>query len=312
MISVIVPIYNVENYLENCINSILNQSYTDFELILVDDGSPDNCGKICDDYAKKDSRIKVIHKKNGGLSDARNIGIEAAKGEYISFIDSDDWIHKDFYLTLFNALSSSNSDIAICNFLKVSNDDIKDKIININPPVKTLSNLESLNDLYSDNYVNYIVAWNKLYKANLFKDIRFPVGKIHEDEFTTPKVLFESNKIAIITEELYYYRQTPNSIMNRKFNVANLSFLEAIEDRLKFINEHHLDTIYDKCLYQLSFERINFYYMIKNSDIPNKENLLNELNKQLNSLNIDALSLKSKVLINLFKFSPKLYKAIQH
>ncbi|MFR5264943.1 glycosyltransferase family 2 protein [Clostridium sp.] len=312
MISVIVPIYNVEKYLENCINSILNQSYKDFELILVDDGSPDNCGKICDDYAKKDSRIKVIHKKNGGLSDARNVGIEAAKGEYISFIDSDDWIHKDFYLTLFNALSSSNSDIAICNFLKVSNNDIKDKIINTNPTVETLSNLEVLNDLYSDNYVNCIIACNKLYKTILFKDIKFPVGKIHEDEFTTPKVLFESNKIAIIDEPLYYYRQTPNSIMNREFNIANLSFLEAIENRLNFITEHHLNAIYDKCLYQLSFETINLYYMIKDSNISNKENLLRELSEKISSLNISALSLKSKLLINLFKFSPKLYKVIQN
>lgn len=310
MISVIVPIYNVENYLEDCINSILNQSYKELEIILVDDGSPDSCGKICDKYSKKDSRITVIHKENGGLSDARNTGIDAANGEYLSFVDSDDLLHKDFYLTLFNILIDNNSDISMCNFLKFTNEKVNDKFIK-NPTIKTISNIDALNDLYTNKYVNYIVACNKLYKATLFKNLKFPLGKIHEDEFTIPKILFKANKISIIEEELYYYRQTPNSIMNSQFNISNLDFLEAIDDRLSFITENKLDMLYNKCIYQLSFERINFYYMIKNSDIPNKEDLLNELRKKLSNSNISVLSLKAKLLINIFKLSPKLYKSIQ-
>lgn len=310
MISVIVPIYNVENYLEDCINSILSQSYKELEIILVDDGSPDSCGKICDKYSKKDSRITVIHKDNGGLSDARNTGIDAANGEYLSFVDSDDLLHKDFYLTLFNILIDNNSDISMCNFLKFTNEKVNDKFIK-NPTIKTISNIDALNDLYTNKYVNYIVACNKLYKATLFKNLKFPLGKIHEDEFTTPKILFKANKISIIEEELYYYRQTPNSIMNSQFNISNLDFLEAIDDRLSFITENKLDMLYKKCIYQLSFERINFYYMIKNSDIPNKEYLLNELRKKLSNSNISVLSLKAKLLINIFKLSPKLYKSIQ-
>lgn len=310
MISVIVPIYNVENYLEDCINSILNQSYKELEIILVDDGSPDSCGKICDKYAEKDSRITVIHKKNGGLSDARNTGINVANGEYLSFVDSDDLLHKDFYLTLFNMLIDNNADISSCNFLKFTGEKISDKSIK-NPIIKTISNIDALNDLYTDKYVNYIVACNKLYKATLFKDLKFPVGKIHEDEFTTPKVLFKANKIAVTEEELYYYRQTPNSITNSQFNINNLDFLEAINNRLSFINENKLDMLYKKCVYQLSFERINFYYMIKDSDIPNKEDLLNDLRKKLSNSNISVLSLKAKLLINIFKLSPKLYKSIQ-
>lgn len=310
MISVIVPIYNVENYLEDCINSILSQSYKELEIILVDDGSPDSCGKICDKYSKKDSRITVIHKDNGGLSDARNTGIDAANGEYLSFVDSDDLLHKDFYLTLFNILIDNNSDISMCNFLKFTNEKVNDKFIK-NPTIKTISNIDALNDLYTNKYVNYIVACNKLYKATLFKNLKFPLGKIHEDEFTTPKILFKANKISIIEEELYYYRQTPNSIMNSQFNISNLDFLEAIDDRLSFITENKLDILYKKCIYQLSFERINFYYMIKNSDIPNKEYLLNELRKKLSNSNISVLSLKAKLLINIFKLSPKLYKSIQ-
>ena len=159
LLSIIVPVYNVEKYIERCIKSILNQSFTNFELILVDDGSPDNCGKICDEYKKKDSRIKVIHKKNGGLSDARNAGIERAKGEYIAFVDSDDFINKYMYEILYKNAKKWDADISICNFKMVcENDRIDEDISVICEDAKVYGRNEALNKLYSNENLQFIVA----------------------------------------------------------------------------------------------------------------------------------------------------------
>lgn len=194
LISVIVPIYNVEKYLNKCIESIINQSYSNLEIILVDDGSKDSSGIMCDSYILKDKRIKVIHKENGGLSDARNVGLDKAKGEYIVFIDSDDWIDEKMIEILYNIIKKNNSDISICDYFLAYNEEIQTQKEDIE--IINLSNIEALKTIYDkDLGVCMIVAWNKLYKRNLFKDdIRYPYGKIHEDEFTTYKLLYKAKK----------------------------------------------------------------------------------------------------------------------
>ncbi|WP_270568128.1 glycosyltransferase, partial [Clostridium beijerinckii] len=237
-LSIIVPIYNVERYLDKCIDSILNQSFKDFELILVDDGSPDKCGDICNSYSKLDRRIKVIHKQNGGLSSARNAGLDIAVGEYIAFVDSDDWINGDMYDTLYCIAKENNADIVQCRFKKVYND--IEEYVEISKKVNIIDKIEALTNLiaYGEMHVQSVVTWNKIYKRMLFDDIRFPQGKIHEDEFTTYKFFYKSKKIVLCDDELYYYRQVDNSIMNTKFNKKRLDYLDALEEMYNFFKQN--------------------------------------------------------------------------
>ena len=180
LISVIVPIYKVEKYLKRCIESIINQTYHNLEIILVDDGSPDKCGEMCEEYSKKDKRIKVIHKENGGLSDARNKGLEIATGKYIGFVDSDDFIDKDMYKVLYNNLKNNNADMSICSIYQFENEEEIVKGYNKNETVITYNKQEMFNNFYDDLLRN-VVAWNKLYKADIFKDIKYPKGKAVEE-----------------------------------------------------------------------------------------------------------------------------------
>ncbi|WP_022757258.1 glycosyltransferase family 2 protein [Butyrivibrio fibrisolvens] len=238
LVSVIVPIYNVEDYLPKCIDSIICQTYKNIEIILVDDGSPDSCGQICENYKKKDSRIKVIHKENGGLSDARNAGICRAKGSYYVFIDSDDYIHERMIETLVEGVVSTGADIAVCSFKNVKEDEIIDIHSGINTgSYKLISeDIDRLSYFYGDKYTEFTVAWNKIYPASFFKEIKYPKGKIHEDEFTTYKLLELAKKIAYIDVPLYYYVSRSSSIMGEEFSLKRLHRLDAISERM----DHYL------------------------------------------------------------------------
>jgi len=237
-ISVIVPIYKVEKYLHKCVDSIINQTYKNLEIILVDDGSPDNCPAICDEYAKKDNRIKVIHKPNGGLSDARNAGLDIATGEYIAFVDSDDYIDLTMYEKLYNAIKQNDCDLAVCGFNNVNEDESKvwqcwkkDKVINQNEPVKLL--------FENNNVGGIITAWNKLYHKDIFKTLRYPVGKINEDEFVVYDVLKNVKKgVVVIDNLLYFYRQRDNSIMNSRPTKKLLDGIEAAKLRVDKVGEN--------------------------------------------------------------------------
>lgn len=235
-ISVIVPIYNVERYLKYCLDSILMQTYKNLEIILVDDGSTDGCSKICDEYALLDKRIKVIHKQNGGLADARNTGLKYATGEYIGFIDSDDYIYPTFYEELYKLILKYNTDISECNFLRIDVDNIDkcNSIIELenekNKMVEEkVTNIEALKLLYGPRlkpYLKKVVVWNKLYKKELFDSIRFPLGKLHEDEYTTFQVLYKAKEIVSTNRFLHGYMQTSNSIMRQEIKQ------KRIEDNL--------------------------------------------------------------------------------
>ena len=239
VVSVIVPIYKVENVLHYCIDSILNQTYKDFELILVDDGSPDNSGKICYDYAEKDSRIKVIHKKNGGLSDARNVGMAVATGEYISFIDSDDYVSDDFFECLLDIMNKENSDIAECSVVKFYEDNRFDEFSD-DLSVKTYDTQDAMSALIAENQFHQHV-WNKLYKTELVKDIPYAVGKLNEDEFWTYRVFGRANKVARINKTMYYYFQRSSSIMGVGYNIRRLDALEGKANRQKYIENNFPD-----------------------------------------------------------------------
>lgn len=210
LISIVVPVYNVEGYLEFCIKSILSQSYKQIELILVDDGSPDKCPSICDDWAYRDSRIKVIHKKNGGLSSARNSGIEIARGDYIAFIDSDDYVDSEFITKMVNAIINTKSDIVCCGYYEVINS--KNKI-----PDKKLIPGEFTGEIALKQLLDCTIqdyAWNKLYKMSLFSEIRYPDDRNFEDMATIYKTFLRARKVTVINERLYYYLIREGSISN--------------------------------------------------------------------------------------------------
>lgn len=228
LISIIVPVYNVEKYLDRCVQSILNQTYPYFELILVDDGSPDNCGKMCDEYAKKDDRVIVIHQENKGLSGARNAGLdyvfEKNNSQYITFIDSDDWVH-DKYLEILIKEFNIKCDVCICNYIFTKTE------VSFVYFIHTKSKLYLTKEFYSNHSVNATVAWGKLYRKKCFNNIRYPVGKIYEDGFTTYKILFENKYINYVDLPLYNYFNNENGIMNSKFSIKKYDGILAREER---------------------------------------------------------------------------------
>lgn len=210
MISVIVPVYKVENFLERCIESILCQSYTELEIILVDDGSPDNCGKICDKYARKDSRIKVIHKKNGGLSSARNAGLAIATGDYISFVDSDDWVDQGIYETMISVARDTSADIIEAGYRFYRPWKTENKILETKDTgeVKVYNNIEALNTFYFGPQMFdglTVMVWTKIYKRQLLDNLRFAEGYINEDLEFTPRAFYYAKKIAKVEKTFYNY-----------------------------------------------------------------------------------------------------------
>lgn len=214
LISVIVPVYKVENYLNRCIDSILNQTYRNLEVILVDDGSPDNCPSICEEYAKKDSRIKIVHQENGGLSSARNTGLTVTSGEFITFVDSDDWIANDMYQILYNTMISQNADIVECNYFAV-NEKTSEKSVPSKENIIYYDD-DGLKALFLDKNIKSYV-WNKLYKRNTIGDTTFPVGRSYEDTYTTYKFFSKAKKIVSINQPLYFYNIRSGSI-SRNFS----------------------------------------------------------------------------------------------
>lgn len=235
LISVIVPIYKVEAYLDECVQSILSQTHKQLEIILVDDGSPDGCPAMCDAWVEKDSRIRVIHKENGGLSDARNVGIDAATGDYIAFVDSDDWIVPEMYEKMLAALKKENADICACNILSC----FPDRICPWGCGEYTVGGPEQfLKMIYSDTSFP-VAAWNKLYPRRMWEEIRFPVGKICEDAFTTYRLVHRAQRIVQIPEALYCYRIRENSIMTSPFRLQRMDEEEAWRVNYEFIRENY-------------------------------------------------------------------------
>ncbi len=241
LISIIIPIYKVEKYLDRCIKSVVNQTYKNLEIILVDDGSPDSCPNICDKWKIKDNRIIVIHKENGGLSDARNAGLEIATGKYIGFVDSDDFIFEYFVEVLYRNLVNTHSDIIQCSYLTVDDNYLeKEKLISANINIKTFDTKNALKLLIEGKMLNQVV-WNKLYKKELFQEIHFEYDKLNEDDFFTYQVFAKCNKITYIDLPLYYYQIRNESIMKKRYSIKRLDGLEARFLRYEFLKENYYE-----------------------------------------------------------------------
>lgn len=235
LISVIVPVYNVEAYLDRCVQSIVDQTFRNLEIILVDDGSPDNCPAMCDAWAEKDSRVKVIHKQNGGLSDARNAGMAIATGELMGFVDSDDRIAPEMYQYLHDLLDADSSDIASCGVEMVWEDGTPSRILT-KPDCCVLDQENAMRAIIEESWLKQPV-WYKLYKTALIRDIPFPVGKYHEDVFWSYQAVARAQKVSVSDKIGYYYFQRSGSIMGESYSLKRLDAVEAKALRMAFIHE---------------------------------------------------------------------------
>ena len=241
LVSVIIPIYKAEKYLPMCVDSVLNQTYQNLEVILVDDGSPDNCPAICDEYAQKDKRIRAIHQKNAGLSMARNAGLDICTGDYITFVDSDDALHIDFVARLLAACEDNSAEIAIADFKKAAVAEHLPKIAAPleNKPVRVVDGHEANMMLYRrPEWVRMITAWGKLYRRKVFACERFPIIKLHEDEALVYKLLYHCQKVALVDELLYFYTDNPDSMMANRFKPERMTMIEILDERLAFYREN--------------------------------------------------------------------------
>lgn len=316
-LSIIVPIYNVEKYLPRCIESILNQTFREFELILINDCSTDNCKEICEKYKKIDSRIIVVNKKNGGVSSARNFGIDISRGEYIGFVDPDDFIDANMYEILFNTANSYNSDMVICDYYKVSEYDIKKyeeiQLNNKGIIVENINNIDAIERIITRD-TKIVVAWNKIYKRSLFDNLRYKEGVICEDEFLAHRIFYKCSKISIINQKLYYYIQRKGSIVNSPFSSKDFDKIYAMKDRLDFLNEKRITNLIDKA--EKSF--IDYFvcnYFLGYQRLENIEYELKRLKKDFNSvfykiLDNKFISLNEKITLFILYLSPYLYNKL--
>ena len=230
LISVVIPVYNVEQYIEKCLDSITGQTYRNLEIIMVDDGSTDQSGAACDRIAKTDDRIRVIHQVNGGPSKARNTGIDHAKGQYLFFVDGDDYIAPDMIKELYRRLQTDRSDIALCGVSRVEADGVISREFTL--PDDVITGLQSLEKAYGLNGVLFCsMIVNKLYRKKLFSNVRFPVGRFHEDEATVYKILDQCELISIVSNPSYYYLNREKSTMNLPYSVKQLDGIEASYQR---------------------------------------------------------------------------------
>lgn len=313
LISVIVPVYRVEEYLERCVKSILSQTYKNLEVILVDDGSPDQCPAICDACAEKDARVKVIHQENKGLSGARNAGIDAASGEYLAFVDSDDYVSPHFIEELYQLLQDTGCAIGQCRFSYVKGDGLVEE----GDSAFCIYRGESLMEqLYGpeEKATCFVVAWNKLYRAELFKEtgIRYPEGRIHEDEATTYRLFHEAKKLAFLDQALYgYYTENGGSITS-VFSAKRLQWLTAHEERIAFFKKNGYEKLLPAAYRKLCDACITFYFRCT-EQVKDAEELKKELRKRLETYRangaawIAALPLKTRMGYELFSMSPGLY-----
>lgn len=238
---VIVPVYNVEAYLNRCVDSILAQTVGDFDIVLIDDGSPDRCGMICDEYAQRDARIHVIHQMNAGLSAARNAGLDYAfktrAFEWVTFIDSDDWVHPQYLELLMKGVLEGGTSISACYFQHTWGDvaEISEFRFNVVSP----------EDFWCENHLAATVACCKLFPLEWFRELRFPLGKWHEDEYVTYKLLFRDEKVAVITAPLYYYLLRGDSICANKFDLRTLHKSPAYREQLDLFKERGYNKAYE-------------------------------------------------------------------
>jgi glycosyltransferase involved in cell wall biosynthesis len=316
-ISIIVPIYNLEHYLPKCVDSILTQTFTDFELILVDDGSTDGSGELCDEYARLDKRVRVIHKKNGGIASSRNAGLDAAKGIYIGFVDNDDFINKFMFEILYKNAKKYSSDIVICDYISIDESQHYDiDKFDGNYKLKQFNNREAVHHIYADmDKDTFIYPWNKLYKKELFNDIKYELGNIYDDETVAHKLLYKSKRVTYVQIPLYYYVQRKGSQINSPFSVKKFGRVYALKERQDFFKRKNEVELQQKALKHYMDVFFWNYYLAKSS-LQGIDKELKDLKQTFDQSLVDLLkhkniSWKQKVMFVLFSIHPSLYEFIK-
>ena len=276
LVSVIVPVYNVEKYLRKCIDSIVAQTYTNLEIVLVDDGSTDESPIICDEYLKKDNRVKVIHQENYGVAKARNVGLNNATGRYIAFVDSDDCVVNKYIECLYNGLCIHNADISIASFSSFRKEyDIKFSVdYAVFRVISKSECFERYTSIKTNAAMSFIVPWNKLYKRELFLEIKYPEEKLYDDAFTTYKILDKAECVVYSPIKLYYYRLNPRSILGQSFRERHLEMIEAFKDGTEYFSRKGEKKISEMFLPPLLMREIYCWWgakkLLKNDRITQK------------------------------------------
>lgn len=309
LVSVVIPIFNVEKYLKKCIESVRAQIYKNIEIILIDDGSEDNSPQICDDYQQLDNRIHVIHKINGGLSDARNAGIDVCTGEYIVFVDSDDYIHPYMIKGMLAIALDEETDIVECGVCHVNENNHADFGIGSIPCRKKILNHDRAIEEVLD-YKLGITVWNKLYKSSLFQQIRFPMGRLHEDEFVVPFVIDMCSKYALIDNRYYAYVKRKGSIMDMPFNSNKMDILEAHQSRLEYFSKKY-DGKYDMTIkYHFYVACVNLKILMKNQFSKSEvKKIYKDLFQEL--IVSSSVDINKKIKILLYKLIPNIVLVVK-
>ena len=308
MISIIIPVYNVKEYLDKCVRSVLEQTYTDIEVILVDDGSTDGSGDICDGYVAKDPRVTALHKTNGGLSDARNYGIDQAHGDLIGFVDGDDWIHPQMYEILLKVMEDSGADIAACRFTSDEKDRFMDPIDPDSLSMEVFSSTQAMINFRK----TFVCAWNKLYRCSIFDDLRYPVGRLHEDEYLLHYIYRRCDRVAVVDSTLYFYVQRTGSIVNRLTDRRIDDALYALTDRIDYAVEEKWDEVLVSAVeYYCEYCIYGYYYSIAPEYEPTRYTAADfvMLEKQMLKR---FRSRRIPIKYRLFAISPRLYEKYVH
>lgn len=313
-ISVIVPVYNVEKHLRKCLDSIAEQTYKSLEIILVDDGSTDTSGSICDEYALRDERFTVVHNENGGVSMARNVGLDKATGEYIMFVDSDDYIENNIAEALIKQIEQYDADMSMCGFKYADTDGSTWNQTDIATAEGCISSDEFWRRFYSGARIIGVTLWAKLYKRSLWQNIRFPIGKLHEDEFVTHLIMKNCRNIAVTKMPLYYYVQREGSIMNTRFMTENFDAAEGILTRCEFFYEQKDFDNASKSLAMAMYNIIRGLELLKEPSTADKKRV-RELKKEFRSLYRKLFFKKtdffSKLKCGVFYINTKLFTLLK-
>lgn len=308
LISVIVPVYKVEAYLEKCVKSIQNQTYRNLEIILVDDGSPDRGGEICDKLAAEDSRIRVIHKKNGGVSDARNAGLDAVTGEYIGFVDSDDWIDPEMYEALYNQMVEQQAQIACCGVLSIGTDgEIKERF-----PVEPRENFTISREEAQMEFVKSVhirnSLWDKLYAAEVFEGLRFKTGIMCEDLQMLFQCIHKAQRVTCTSRPYYFYYLSEGSYMRSGFQLRMYDWIRSTEERLEFYKKFYPDCVPAAFNQYVS---LCMYFLCRTADMPEwreyRAEMVANISKPLTGNLADDMGIRTKTKRLLIKIHPRLF-----
>lgn len=315
LISVIVPVYKAEKYLKKCVGSITDQTYKNLEIILVNDGSPDNCGLICDELAKTDSRIRVFHKENGGQSSARNLGLDNMRGEYVGFVDSDDWIEPDMYEHLYNLLIGNDAQIAACG-TALEHLDGKISYFNLSYPsekeIRCYTTIEALTESFENQRITYSPC-DKLYSSNIFSSLRMTVGRIYEDMEIIPKCIEKSDRIVYDPIPLYHYNLTEESTIRGEFNPKRFAEAEVAREKADDYAVRYPD-LWGRAMVsyiEICLQLIHSSNGVEGCD-ERRYQMINEMRKSQPREVVKNLSRNTKIKLYTLKLSPKLYELLMN